>query len=209
MSQKSQGENTREAMEFVNYVTPGLTITTLRLNMGIFRLNEARYFTLFLIMQFPDTFEKRCCKWYAFVRKTINYSWEEITSFSFWSVLASTANFLTRILPILSPEWIFLNAHVLRMLFRPVGLLLWQSLYHSEICNSKRRRGLIWPLCLHLTMLNLRWSFTLLMLDQLLILCILRYSKLNKNSCSLFQETGRQFRRRGIQYSFSIIKLYS
>ena len=119
MSQKSQEENTREALEFVNYTTPGLTITSMRLNMGIFRLNEARYFTLFLIMQFPDTIEKRCCKWYAFVRKTINYSysWEEITSFSFWSVLASTANFLTRILSVLSPEWIFLNAHVLRMFF--------------------------------------------------------------------------------------------
>ena len=62
MSQKSQEENTKEAMEFVNYATPGLTITSMRLTMGIFKLNEARYFTLFPIMQFPDTFEKKCCK---------------------------------------------------------------------------------------------------------------------------------------------------
>lgn len=86
---------------------------------------------------------------------------------------------------------------------------LWRLLYHSEICRSKKRRGLIWPLWLHLTMLNLRWSFTHLMLDQLLILCICVILNWAKNSCSLFQETGSHFRRRGIQYSFSIIKLYS
>lgn len=134
-----------------------------------------------------------CKKMLQMIWKTINYSysWEEMTSFSFWSVLASIGNLLTRILPVLSSEWIFLNAHVLRMFFLPVRLLLWQSLYHSEICRSKKRRGLIRPLWLHLTMLNFRWSFTHLMLDQLLILCILRYSKLNKKFL-LFVSRNRQ-----------------